>query len=318
MKEEFTEPTLEDVLDAAERIKDHAHRTPVLTSRTLNRIANADIYFKCENFQKVGAFKFRGAFNAVDILEENELKNGVATHSSGNHAQALALAARIKGIPAYIVMPKNAPGVKVEAVKNYGGIITFCEPTLEAREKTLEKVIKRTGATFIHPYNNFYIIAGQATIGLELIEEIPELDVIMGPIGGGGLMSGTAIITDSLSPETKTIGVEPTAADDAYRSLKAGKIIRPEKPDTIADGLRTALSPMTFGILKNHLHKIVTVSESAIVQAMQLIWERMKIIVEPSAAVPFAALLEKREEIDGQKIGIILSGGNVDLHHLPW
>ncbi len=311
-------PTFDDVLEARDRIQAVVHRTPVLTSRLLNQLSGAQVFFKCENFQRVGAFKFRGASNALLALPEAQLKKGVATHSSGNHAQALALAAQLKEVPAYIVMPENSPSVKVEAVKHYGAQIFFCEPTLQAREETLEKVVQETGAVFIHPYNNPYVIAGQGTAALELLEQVPELDVVLAPVGGGGLMSGTAITVRALRPDTLPIGVEPANADDAYRSLQAGHIIPPQNPHTIADGLRTALGTLTFAVLSQNVDRIVTVTEAAIIQAMRLIWERMKIIVEPSGAVPFAALLENPQMFANKRVGIILSGGNVDLDHLPW
>ncbi len=311
-------PTFDDVLQARARIGSLVHRTPVLTSRLINDISGAEVFFKCENFQRVGAFKFRGASNAVFALPEEQCAKGVATHSSGNHAQALALAAKMKGIPAHIVMPRNSPAVKVAAVRAYGAHITFCEPTLEARETTLARVVEETGAVFIHPYNNPYVIAGQGTAALELLERVPHLDVVMAPVGGGGLMSGTALTVRAMSPGTMPIGAEPANADDAYRSLQAGRIIPPENPNTIADGLRTALGPLTFAILSEKLERIFTVPEKTIVRAMRLIWERMKIIVEPSAAVPFAAVLENPQFFRGKRVGIILSGGNVDLDRLPW
>ncbi len=311
-------PTFDDVLQARARIREVVHHTPVLTSRLLNAMSGTELFFKCENFQRVGAFKFRGASNAVFALPESQLARGVATHSSGNHAQALALAARIKGVPAYIVMPQNSPAVKVAAVKAYGAHITFCEPTLQAREETLERVVSETGAVFIHPYNHPLVIAGQGTAALELLEKVPQLDVVMAPVGGGGLMSGTAISVRAMSPGTLPIGVEPINADDAYRSLQAGHIIIPHNPQTIADGLRTALGPLTFAILSQNLDRMITVSETGIVRAMRLIWERMKIIVEPSAAVPFAAVLENPDFFKRKRVGIILSGGNVDLEQLPW
>ena len=314
----MNDPTLSDIQHAAERIKPFIHHTPVLTCASLNRMTEAELFFKCENFQKVGAFKFRGACNAVFSLPDDKIGKGVATHSSGNHAAALALAARKRGTKAYIVMPKNAPSVKKEAVRGYGGEITFCEPTLEAREATLAKVVEQTGATFIHPFNNVRIIAGQGTAASELLDEVHKLDVIIAPVGGGGLLSGTALSIKYLSPSTKTIAAEPEGADDAYRSLQAGKIIPAIKPNTIADGLLTSLGDLTFPIIQKHVSEIVTVSDRAIISAMRHIWERMKIIVEPSAAVTFGVLLEKKVDLAGKKIGLILSGGNVDLEKLPW
>jgi threonine dehydratase len=311
-------PTIGDVRDAAARIAPDAHRTPVLTCAALNTMTGAELYFKCENFQKVGAFKFRGATNAVFSLSEEEAVNGVATHSSGNHAAALALAARNRGIPAYIVIPSNAPQVKKDAVAGYGAHISWCEPTLESRETTLARVVERTGAAEIHPFNNWRIIAGQATAALELYTDVPRLDIIMAPVGGGGLLSGTALSTAQVSPATSVIAAEPAGADDAYRSFKAGHIIPSVNPQTIADGLLTSLGDKTFAVIQKYVHDIVTVSEDAIVSAMRHIWERMKIIVEPSAAVPLGALLAGKLECKDKRIGIIISGGNVDLDSLPW
>lgn len=311
-------PTFDAIREAAKRIRPYAHRTPILTSSSLNHMVNAQLFFKCENFQKVGAFKFRGACNAVFSLSEDDASLGVATHSSGNHAAALALAAQVRGIEALIVMPKNAPRVKKAAVTGYGGKIIFCEPTLEARETTLAKVIEETGATFVHPYNDRRVIAGQGTAALELLEEVPMLDVIMAPVGGGGLLSGTALTASELSPATRIIGAEPEGADDAYRSLREGQIVASVDPKTVADGLLTSLGDLTFPIIKTHVHQIVTVSEGAIISGMRHVWERMKIIIEPSAAVPVGALVEKKIDLDGQRIGVILSGGNVDLDKLPW
>lgn len=311
-------PDSKIIRQAALKIRQYIHRTPVMTCENLNNIAKANLFFKCENFQKVGAFKFRGACNAVFSLSEEEAKQGVATHSSGNHAAALTLAARMRGIPAHIVMPKTAPAVKKEAVAGYGAQITFCEPTLQSRESTLEEVVKETGAAFVHPYNDYGIIAGQATAGLELLEEIQELDIAMTPVGGGGLLSGTALSFSYFSPSTQVIAAEPEGADDAFRSLQAGKIIPSENPKTISDGLLTSLGNKTFPIIQKHVKQIVTVSDEATIAAMRYIWERMKIVVEPSAAVPFGAVLEKKVDFSGKRIGIILSGGNVDLNKLPW
>jgi threonine dehydratase len=303
---------------AARRIADFAHRTPVLTCSTLDDMLDAELYFKCENFQKVGAFKFRGAMNAVSRLSDAELARGVATHSSGNHAAALALAARLRGAPAHIVMPSSAPGVKKRAVAGYGATITFCEPTLEAREHTLEQVVAATGATPIHPYDHRDIVAGAGTAALELLEEVPDLEALLAPVGGGGLLSGTAIVAKETRPSIDVWGAEPAGADDAFRSLQEGHIVPSVQPRTIADGLLTSLGEINFQILRERLSGILTVSEPAIVAAMRLVWERMKIVIEPSSAVPVAALLEKRSEIAGRRFGIILSGGNVDLDHLPW
>ena len=306
-------PTKQDIIEAHIRIEPHIHHTPVLRSGTFDRRFGSRFYFKCENFQKVGAFKTRGAVNAVFSLSEAEASKGVATHSSGNHAQALARAAALRGIKAYIVMPDNAPRVKVDAVRGYGGEITFCEPTLSAREETLKQVIAKTGAVEIHPYDKFEIVAGQATAAKELLEEHPDLDMVLVPVGGGGLLAGTALAAKYFSTQTKVIACEPAGADDAFRSFVTGKIIPSENPQTIADGLLTSLGVLNFEIIKKDVANIVTVSEPSIKQAMKLIWERMKIIVEPSSAVPLAAVLEDKIDVKGKKVGIIISGGNVDL-----
>ena len=311
-------PTFVEIKKAHHLIKNYIHRTPVLTSKTLNKITECQLFFKCENFQKAGAFKFRGASNAVFSLSEKKAKRGVLTHSSGNHAGALSLAASMRNIPAFIVMPKNAPQVKKDAVQTYGGIITECEPTLAARETTADKVQKETGATLIHPYNNEIIIAGQGTATVELLEDTVDLDVILTPVGGGGLLSGTAIAAKSLNQNISVYGCEPKNADDAFRSFHAGKIIPVENPNTIADGLRTSLGVKTFPIIKKLVSDILLVSEEDIVRAMKMIWERMKIIVEPSAVVPFAAVLGHQKELAGKRIGLILSGGNVDVRNLPF
>ena len=310
--------TLADIQQAAERIKPYAHRTPVLTNESLNKRVGAQVYLKCENLQKVGAFKFRGACNAVYSLGEEEAARGVCTHSSGNHAQALALAARLRGIPAYIVMPDNAPQVKKDAVAGYGGIITFCEPTLEARESTLSKVMAETGANVVHPYNDERVIAGQGTAAVELLDSAPELDAVIAPVGGGGLLSGTSIAAKELKPGIRVIAGEPEMADDAYRSLKEGRIIPPAHPKTIADGLLTSLGTLTFPIIRQNVEQVVTVSEQGIMDAMKFIWERAKIVIEPSAAVAVGVLWEKKMDFSGLKVGVILSGGNVDLNKLPW
>jgi len=311
-------PTAEHIRAAHERIKPFINHTPVITSATFNRMFRSCIFFKCENFQKVGAFKARGATNAVRSLGHDSLTKGVATHSSGNHAQALSWAAALAGANAYIVMPSNSSPVKVDAVKGYGGRITLCEPTLSSRETTLHKIIEETGAIEIHPYNDPRIIAGQATSALELIEEISGLDIIIAPVGGGGLLSGTALSALFFAPGTKVVAAEPEQANDAFRSFTAGTLIPSVNPQTIADGLRTSLGSLTFPIIQKHVSLIVTVSEDSIVRAMKLLWERMKIIVEPSSAVPFAAIMENKINIEGKRVGLILSGGNVDLNNLPW
>ena len=310
--------TFTHIQQATERIKPYAHRTPVITNDSLNQKVGAQVYLKCENMQKVGAFKFRGACNAVYSLSDEEAKQGVCTHSSGNHAQALALAAKMRGIPAYIVMPNNAPQVKKDAVAGYGGQITFCEPTLQARESTMESIRLDTGAIVVHPYNNEQVIAGQGTATLELLEEIPDLDVIIAPVGGGGLLSGTSIAAKGLKPSVRVIAAEPEMADDAFRSMQEGRIIPSKDPKTIADGLLTSLGTLTFPIIQQNVEQIVTVSEQGIIDSMKFIWERAKIIIEPSATTVIAVLWEKKINLTGLKIGVILSGGNVDLNRLPW
>jgi len=318
MSDVNNDPSFEDVLAAAERIRDHVHRTPVMTSRAINDIAGAHLHFKCENLQKVGAFKARGATNAVLSLDEKAAGRGVATHSSGNHAAALAYAAGIRGVPAHVVMPSSAPPVKRAAVTGYGALITECEPTLEARETTLDAVVERTGATFIHAYDNPMVIAGQGTASLELITDVPDLDAVIAPVGGGGLMSGTAIAVSESRPDIRIWGSEPAGADDAFRSLRDGTLYPSVKPTTIADGLLTSLSDRTFRILSERLEGILTVSEENIARAMRLLWERMKLIAEPSGAVPLAAVLENPDQFADHRVGLIISGGNVDLDHLPW
>jgi len=312
------EPTKQDITEAHERIKNQIHRTPILSSSSINKIAECELYFKCENFQKVGAFKFRGASNAVLSLSNDELQKGVATHSSGNHAAALALAAKMKNVPAYIVMPRTAPQIKKIAVQGYGAKIIFCEPTLQAREETLAKVVEETGATFIHPYNNYSDLLGQATCAQEIIEENTDLDYIIPPVGGGGLSSGTCLSAKYFSDKTKVIGAEPLGADDAFRSLRDKTIYPSANPNTICDGLLTSLGEKTFTILSRDISEILTVSDEAIVAAMRMIWERMKIIVEPSSAVTLAVVMENKEKFAGKKIALILSGGNVDLAKLPF
>jgi len=312
------DPTFEDVLVAAERVRGHVHRTPVMTSRAIDAIAGAHLHFKCENLQKVGAFKARGATNAVLSLDDEAAGRGVATHSSGNHAAALAYAAGIRGVPANVVMPSSAPPVKKAAVAGYGALITECEPTLEARETTLDAVVERTGATFIHAYDNPMVIAGQGTASLELITDVPDLEAVIAPVGGGGLMSGTAIAVSSSRPDITIWGSEPAGADDAFRSLRDGTLYPSVEPKTIADGLLTSLSDRTFRILGDRLEGILTVNEETIVRAMRLLWERMKLVVEPSGAVPLAAVLDHPENFADRRVGLIISGGNVDLDHLPW
>ncbi len=311
-------PGKKHIISASEIIEKYINKTPVMTSKTFDEMFGCHFLFKCENFQKAGAFKSRGAVNAVFSLSDEDLKSGVATHSSGNHAQALARAAKIRGVKAYIVMPDNAPKVKVDAVKYYGGEITFCEPTLEARESTLKNILERTGAVEIHPYNKFEIIAGQATAAKEMLEDFPETDILLAPVGGGGLLSGTALSAHYFGDNVSVIGCEPAGADDAYRSFYSGKIIPSVNPKTIADGLLTSLGELNFEIIRKYVDEIVTVDENSIKQAMRLIWERMKLVIEPSSAVPFAAVLENKIDIKNKTVGIILSGGNVDLEKLKF
>ena len=312
--------SIDDIRAAAGRIKSVGHRTPILTSQTLDKMAGRKLFFKCENFQKVGAFKLRGGWNAVSMLSDEEAAKGVCTHSSGNHAQALAFSAMKRGIASYIVMPNNVPDVKLDAVKGYGANITLCEPTLEARKTTLDEIAKKTGAQVVHPFNNPNVIAGQGTAALEMIEDLGELDAIIAPIGGGGLMSGTCVTTRSLLPEAKLFGAEPTGADDAYRSLKEGKIIPQTNPNTICEGLLTSLGEYTWNILKDHLEAIYTVTDDEVINAMRLVWERMKIIIEPSSATAVAVALKSEfRALEGlEKVGIILTGGNVELSKLPF
>jgi threonine dehydratase len=316
--ENYKIPSAEDLVNAKRRIELYINETPILTSTTINNVAGCQLFFKCENFQKVGAFKYRGATNAILQLSEAARQNGVATHSSGNHAQALALAAKVQDIKAFIVMPTSAPEVKIDAVKGYGAEITFCEPTLQAREQTLAKVVARTGATEIHPFDNDQVICGQATAAMELLEDVDHLEVILAPIGGGGLISGTALAAKYFGERVQVIGGEPEGASDAYRSFVSGVLEPSINPHTIADGLLTSLSPRTFNIIKQNVKEVITVTDAQIITAMKLLWERMKIVLEPSSAVPFAALLRKKKQFEGKKVGIIISGGNVDLSHLPF
>jgi threonine dehydratase len=314
----LTKPSYKDIQTAASRIAGMVHHTPVLTSSAINEMTGLEAFFKCENFQKVGAFKYRGATNAVLSLTAEQAARGVATHSSGNHAAALALAAKKKGIPCYVAMPENAPLVKIEAVKHYGAEITFCEPTLQSRENTLQEIIRRTGAVFIHPFDNFEVISGQGTAAKEFLEEVPALDILLVPVGGGGLLSGSSIAAKSIKPGIQVFGCEPSNADDAYRSFHSGKIHPSVKPNTVADGLLTSLSELTFSIIRENTDDIYTVSEASILYAMRLIWQRMKIIIEPSSAVPVAVMLEHKDQFAGKKVGIIISGGNCDLSNLPF
>src|SRR5947209_6767985 len=303
---------------AHERIRAYIHRTPVITSERMNETNGASLFFKCENFQKIGAFKARGATNAVFALDEATAKRGVATHSSGNHGAAVARAAKLRKIPAHIVMPSNSAKVKIRAVEGYGAHIVFCEPTEEARETKCAEVIEKTGAMLIHSFENEDVVAGQGTAAVELLEDVADLDLLMCPVGGGGLVSGTAVAAKSIRPKIKVIAVEPENVDDSAQSFRAGKRIVTEKKFTIADGLRTNIGEPNFAIVQRYVDDIVTVSEAAIVSAMRTIWETMKIIIEPSAAVPYAAVVEQKIDISGKRVGIILTGGNVDLDALPW
>ncbi len=307
-----------DLVRARESIEALIHHTPVLTSRQLCEMTGVELYFKCENFQRMGAFKMRGACNALLNLTDKQKGQGVVTHSSGNFAQALSLSAQILGVTAHIVMPENASDVKKDAVRGYGGNITLCTKAVEGRERTVEKVIEYTGATFVHPSNDDQVILGNATAGMELIEEQSDLHYILVPVGGGGLLAGTALAAHFFGENIKVIGGEPVAVDDAFRSLQSGKIEYNITTDTIADGLKTHLGDRNFPIIKKYVERIIRVEEDEIVQAMRLIWERMKIIVESSSAVAFAALLKEKERFEGKKVGIVLSGGNVDLSRLPF
>jgi threonine dehydratase len=311
-------PSLKDIQSAHKRIKPFIHRTPVLTSQQLNRIFECELFFKCENFQKVGAFKFRGATNAVLSLTEVQKKHGVVTHSSGNHAAALALAAAMNGTKAFIVMPENAPSVKKEAVAGYGAEITFCKPTLQAREETCRAIMEREGATLVHPYDNFNVICGQGTASLELLEEKSDLDAVVAPIGGGGLMSGTSTCVKGINGMIKVFGAEPENANDAWKSFRTGILTPSVNPLTIADGLLTSLSELTFSIIQRNVDDIFTVKEESIISSMKLVWERMKIIIEPSSATVLAIIKENPGCFRGKKVGLIISGGNVDLKKLPF
>ena len=311
-------PALSDIQSAHERIKPFIHRTPVMSSQQLNRLFGCEIFFKCENFQKVGAFKFRGATNAVLSLSESDKKRGVVTHSSGNHAAALSLAAGMNGVKAYIVMPETAPEVKKNAVSGYGADITFCKPTLQSREETTRVIMEKTGAVLVHPYDNFNVICGQGTAVLELLEERSDLEIIVAPVGGGGLMSGTSTAAKSLNNRIKVFGAEPLNANDAYVSFTTGRLTPSVNPLTVADGLLTSLSELTFAIIRKNVDRIFTVREETIIECMRLIWERMKIIIEPSSATTLAVIMENPGEFKDKIVGIIISGGNVDFRKLPF
>jgi threonine dehydratase len=311
-------PTLADMTAAEERIRPYIHRTPVLTSSFINSLAGAELFFKCENFQKAGAFKARGASNAVFGLSDEQAARGVATHSSGNHGTCLSYAAGRRGIPCTVVMPRTAPQAKKDAVRGYGGKVVECEPSTSSREAVFAEVVAETGAEFVHPYNDPRVIAGQATCSKELIEQVDGLDVVIAPIGGGGMVSGTCLTLSNLAPRIKIYAAEPEQADDAYRSFKAGHIIADDAPNTVADGLKVPLKELTWHFVRNHVTDILTASEEDIVDAMKLIWKRMKIVMEPSSAVPLATILKNTHVFAGKRVGIIITGGNVDLDKLPW
>ena len=314
----MTLPTLDDIKAAHARIRPFIHKTPVMTSTLLNEQFNCQLFFKCENFQKVGAFKFRGATNAVMSLTSEEKRKGVVTHSSGNHAAALALAARMNGVKAHIVMPENAPVVKKNAVAGYGADITFCKPTQQAREENTHLIIERTGATLVHPYDNFNVICGQGTAALELLAEITDLDIVVAPVGGGGLLSGTSTSVKGINKNIRVIAAEPLNANDAYISFITGKIAPSVNPLTVADGLLTSLSELTFSVIRKNVDEIITSKEETIIECMLLVWERMKIIIEPSSATVLAIIKENPEKFRGKKTGLIISGGNVDFRKLPF
>ncbi len=311
-------PTYDDMLAARARITPHIHRTPVLTSSFLDDLTGAELFFKCENFQKAGAFKVRGACNAVFGLPDDMLEKGVATHSSGNHALSLSYAAGRRGIPCHVVMPRTAPQAKKDAVIGYGGTITECEPSTSSREEVFAEVHATTGADFVHPYNDARVIAGQGTCSAELMEQVEGLDAVVAPIGGGGMISGTCLTLSHDAPDVAIYAAEPEQADDAARSFRAGRIIADDAPVTVADGLKVPLKDLTWHFVKNHVTDILTASEAEIIDAMKLIWKRMKIVMEPSSAVPLATILKNREIFAGKRVGIIITGGNVDLDALPW
>ena len=311
-------PTYDDVLVAHSRIAPHIHRTPILTSDYLNALSGADLQFKCENFQKAGAFKVRGASNAVFGLPDDLAQKGVATHSSGNHALSLSYAAGRRGIPCHVVMPRTAPAAKKDAVRGYGGIITECEPSTSSREAVFAQVEAQTGAEFVHPYNDPRVIAGQATCSKELLEQVEGLDAVIAPIGGGSMVSGTCLTLSTIAPHIEIYAAEPEQADDAYRSFKAGQIIADDAPNTVADGLKVPLKDLTWHFVSNNVTDILTASEQEIIDAMKLTWQRMKIVIEPSCAVPLATILKNRDRFAGKRVGVIITGGNVDLDTLPW
>lgn len=311
-------PTYDDMLEAHDRIRPHIRQTPVRTSDYLNELAGCELFFKCENFQEPGAFKVRGAANAVFGLTDDQAKLGVATHSSGNHASCLSYAAMLRGIPCNVVMPRTAPQAKKDTVRRYGGVITECEPSTSSREATFAEVQARTGGDFVHPYNDPRVIAGQGTCSREFMEQTGGLDMVVAPIGGGGMISGTCLTLSTLAPETKVIAAEPEQADDAYRSFKAGHIIADDAPKTIADGLLVPLKDLTWHFVSNHVSKIYTASDDEIIDAMKLTWKHLRVVMEPSSAVPLAVVLKNRAAFRGKRVGIIITGGNVDLDKLPW
>jgi len=311
-------PTFEDVKAAHKRIAPYIHRTPVLTSSYFNSLSGAELFFKCENFQKAGVFKVRGACNAVFGLSDEKAAKGVATHSSGNHALSLSYAAGCRGIQATVVMPRTAPEAKKAAVRGYGGEVLECEPSTAAREEMLNELVARTGADFVHPYNDHRVIAGQGTCSLELYQDIGDLDAIVAPIGGGGMISGTCLTMSNLSPKTAIYAAEPKNADDAYRSFHAGAIIEDDSPQTVADGLKVSLRPRTWHFVSKYVTDILLATEAEIIEAMYLTWQRMKIVIEPSSAVPLATILKNKPLFEGKRVGVILTGGNVDLKKLPW
>ena len=311
-------PTFNDVLAAHDRIKPYIHLTPVLTSRMMNELTGAELFFKCENLQKAGAFKARGASNAVFSLTDAQAAKGVATHSSGNHGTCLSYAAGRRGVPCTVVMPRTAPQAKKDAVKGYGGRVVECEPSTTSREAVFAEVVKETGAEFVHPYNDHRVIAGQATCSKELIEQVSGQDAVVAPIGGGGMVSGTCLTLSNLAPQIKIYAAEPEQADDAYRSFKAGHIIADDAPNTIADGLKVPLKELTWHFVRNHVTDILTASEDEIIEAMKLTWKRMKIVMEPSCAVPLATIIKNKHIFAGKRVGVIITGGNVDLDKLPW
>ncbi len=311
-------PDFDDVIAAHERIKPYIHRTPILTSTFMNEITGAELFFKCENFQKAGAFKVRGASNAVFGLSDEKAAKGVATHSSGNHALSLSYAAGRRGIPVTVVMPRTAPQAKKDAVIGYGGIIVECDPSTSSREETFAKVVAETGAEFVHPYNDPRVIAGQATCSRELLEQVDNLDSVIAPIGGGGMISGTCLTLSNIAPKMKIYAAEPLNADDAARSFRAGHIIADDAPETVADGLKVPLKELTWHFVSNHVTDVLTATEQEIIDAMKLTWKRMKIVIEPSCAVPLATIIKNRALFEGKRVGVVITGGNVDLDSLPW